>query len=134
LQLRLCRLAQRHFRTLLTNTFNASTSQATDYANYLLSNYDEQGQALLSISCLAEAQSTFKLDSLVASGVTVYPGVQVTVTFRGTVFTCIIEGVSMTATPESSRYTFYLSGADLNAYLILDNTVFGTLDNNKLGY
>jgi hypothetical protein len=27
-----------------------------------------------------------------------------------------------------------LSGADLNAYLILDNTVFGTLDNNKLGY
>jgi hypothetical protein len=38
----------------------------------------------------------------------------------------------MTATPESSRYTFYLSGADLNAYLILDNTVFGTLDNNKI--
>jgi hypothetical protein len=63
-----------------------------------------------------------------------YPGFQVNVTFRGTVFTCIIEGVSMTATPESSRYTFYLSGADLNAYLILDNTVFGTLDNNKLGY
>ena len=122
------------FRTLLTNTFNASTAQATDYANYLLSNYDEQGQALLSISCLAEAQSTFKLDSLVASGVTVYPGVQVTVTFRSTVFTCIIEGVSMTATPESSRYTFYLSGADLNAYLILGNTTFGRLDNNKLGY
>jgi hypothetical protein len=66
--------------------------------------------------------------------VTVYPGVQVTVTFRGTVFTCIIEGVSITATPESSRYTFYLSGADLNAYLILDNTVFGKLNENKLGY
>jgi len=123
------------FRTLLTNTFNASTAQATDYANYLLSNYDEQGQALLSISCLAEAQSTFKLDALsTAVSLPIYPGTQVTVTFRGTVFNCVIEGVSMTATPESSRYTFYLSGADLNAYLILDNTVFGKLDNNKLGY
>ena len=122
------------FRTLLTNTFNASTSQATDYANYLLANYDEQGQALLSISCLAEAQKSFELDALVSTGPTIYPGVQVNVTFRGTVFPCIIEGVSITATPESSRYTFYLSGADLNAYLLLDNTVFGTLDYNKLGY
>jgi hypothetical protein len=123
------------YRTLLTNTFNASTSQATDYANYLLQNYDTQGQALLSISCFAEAQKTFKLDALTGSGsLAIYPGTQVTVTFRGTVFTCIIEGVSMTATPESSRYTFYLSGADLNAYLKLDNTVFGRLDYNKLGY
>jgi hypothetical protein len=42
--------------------------------------------------------------------------------------------VRVTATPESSRYTFYLSGADLNNYLILNSTVFGTLNNNKLGY
>jgi len=123
------------FRTLLTNTFNASTAQATDYANYLLQNYNTKGQALLSISCLAEAQATFKLDNLFATGyLPIYSGTQVTVTFRGTVFNCIIEGVSMTATPESSRYTFYLSGADLNAYLILNNTVYGTLDYNKLGY
>lgn len=123
------------FRTLLTNTFNASTAQATDYANYLLSNYDEQSQALLSISCLAEAQNTFVLDALGGSGsLASYPGLLVSVTFRGTVFNCVIEGVTMTATPESSRYTFYLSGADLNAYLILDNTVFGRLDYNKLGY
>jgi hypothetical protein len=50
------------------------------------------------------------------------------------VYYSIIEGVRVTATPESSRYTFYLSGADLNNYLILNDTVFGTLDNNKLGY
>ena len=123
------------YRTLLTNTFNASTAQATDYANYLLGNYDSQGFALLSISCLAEAQNTFKLDEL--AGTTYFaslPGISCTVTFRGTVFNCVIEGATFTATPESSRYTFYLSGADLNAYLILDNAVFGKLDNNKLGY
>lgn len=123
------------YRTLFTNTFNASTSQATDYANYLLQNYNTKGQALLSISCLAEAQNVMKLDQFTGSGsLAIYPGTQVTVTFRGTVFTCIIEGVSMSATPESSRYTFYLSSADLNAYLKLDNTIFGRLDYNKLGY
>ena len=61
-------------------------------------------------------------------------GARVSVTFRGTVYQSIIEGISVTATPESSRYTFYLSGADLNNYLILGDSVFGRLDYNKLGY
>lgn len=125
------------FRTLNMNTFNSSTFQATDYANYLLANYKTQGFALLSISCLAEAQNTFKLDSVSGYSGTQFsttPGTKVSVVFRGSTFNCVVEGVTMTATPESSRYTYYLSGADLNAYLILDNTVFGTLDFNKLGY
>jgi hypothetical protein len=42
--------------------------------------------------------------------------------------------MALSATPESARYTFYLSPADLNAYLILNDTVFGRLDFNKLGY
>jgi hypothetical protein len=131
-----------NYRTLLMNTLNGSTSQATDFANYLLSNYKEQGFELLSISCLAEAQSVFKLDQIsayypgygVETGFGSLPGTQVNVTFRGTVFSCVIEGATMSATPESSTYTYYVSGADLNAYLILDNAVFGRLDFNKLGY
>jgi hypothetical protein len=50
------------------------------------------------------------------------------------VFSCVIEGATMSATPESSTYTYYVSGADLNAYLLLNNAVFGKLDFNKLGY
>lgn len=130
------------YRTYRANTLNSSTSQATDLANYLLNNYDSADFALTSISCLAEAQNTFKLDSIAyqTTGPTVNPmfawciGTQVNVTFRGATFTCIIEGATMTATPESSRYTFYLSGADLNAYLRLNNAVFGQLNYNKLGY
>lgn len=123
------------FRTLLTNTFNASTLQATDYANYLLANYKSQGFALLSISCLAEAQKTFKLDALAGTTyLSSLPGISTTVTFRGTTLNCVIEGATFTATPESSRYTYYLSGADLNAYLILNDAVFGKLNYNKLGY
>jgi hypothetical protein len=131
-----------NYRTLVMNTLNASTSQATDFANYLLSNYKNQDFELLSISCLAEAQAVFKLDQIsayypgygVETGFGSLPGTQVNVTFRGTVFSCVIEGATMSATPESSTYTYYVSGADLNAYLLLNNAVFGRLDFNKLGY
>ena len=125
------------YRTLAVNTFNSSVSQATDYANYLLNNFNTKGFALLSISCLAEAQTTFKLDAVsgeTANQLCTIPGTRVSVVFRGTTYNCVIEGCSVTATPESSRYTFYLSGADLNSYLILNDSVFGRLDYNKLGY
>ena len=54
--------------------------------------------------------------------------------FRGTTYPCIIEGYTFTAQPGDARYTYYVSAADLNAYLILDNATFGKLDNNRLGY
>jgi hypothetical protein len=40
----------------------------------------------------------------------------------------------MSATPAGARFTFYFSGADLNAYFLLDDLTRGTLDFNKLGY
>ena len=123
------------YRTYQVNTINASTGQATDFANYLLSNYKTPRLAISSVSAIAEAQSSFKLDKLVTgSTVANYPGQTISVTFRGTTYVCIIEGVTMSATPAGTRFTFSLSGADLNSYLILDNATFGRLDYNKLGY
>jgi hypothetical protein len=123
------------FRTYEVNTLNSSTSQATDFGNYLLANYGTAQFAISSFTCMAEAQSSFQLDKIgYTSKLGASPGTQVAVTFRGTTFQCIIEGVTMSATPAGASFTYYVSGADLNAYLILDNTVFGTLDNNKLGY
>jgi hypothetical protein len=122
------------FRTYTLNSLSASTGQALDQANFLLSQYGTQKFALTSVSCLAEAQSSFEMDYMGLTTFGFVIGARVSVTFRGTVYYSIIEGVRVTATPESSRYTFYLSGADLNNYLILNDTVFGRLDNNKLGY
>jgi hypothetical protein len=125
------------FRTYVVNTNNATTGQALDFANYLLSNYSTPKLSLASVSCVAEAQT---LDMLLDkfAGVTQSfartPGVRTRVEFRGNVYECLIEGVTMSATPESARFTFYLSAADLNRYLILDDAFYGTLDNNKLGY
>ena len=95
---------------------------------------DSQKFAISQISCSAEAQNTFKLDTLGLSGTQELIGARVNVTFRGTTVTCIIEGVSLSATPEGARWTFDVSGADLNNYLVLDDAVFGKLDSNKLGY
>jgi hypothetical protein len=124
------------YRTYTVNTLNATTGQALDYANYLLNNYKTPKVAISSVSCLANAQNTMKLDSLGAStnecGKQI--GKRVTVAFRGTIYPCIIEGYTFSAIPGEARYTYYVSAADLNAYLILDNATFGTLDSNKLGY
>ena len=121
------------YRNLNINTYNSSAAQALDFANYLLTQYGATSFALASVSCLAEAQNNMKLDNI-GTGFWDCIGYAVTVTFRGTIYYAIIEGASFTAQPGTSRYTYYLSGADLNSYLILDNIVQGRLDFNKLGY
>ena len=129
--------AVKPYRTLQTNTFNASVSQGLDFANYLLGNYGTSRFAIGSISCMAEAQNSFKLDQIgsgASSGASSMVGASVSVAFRGTSYPCVVEGVSITATPAGSRYTYYLSGADLNAYLLLGNAIYGRLDFNRLGY
>lgn len=128
--------AVKPYRTLQTNTFNSSVAQGADFANYLLSNYKDSKFAIGSISCQAEAQTVFGLNKIGAgtAGAASMIGAKCSVTFRGTVYNAVVEGVSITATPAGSRYTYYFSGADLNAYLLLNNTVFGRLDFNKLGY
>lgn len=123
------------FRTYNVNTLNASSGNALDFANYLLGNYENASFAISSITCSAEAQAVFQLDGFEnGPNFSDFMGMQVNVTFRGTVFTCLVEGVTMSATPAGASFTYYLSGADLNAYLILGNPILGQLDNNRLGY
>jgi hypothetical protein len=116
------------YRTYSVNTVNASASQGLDYANWLLNNFKTPNVAPTSISMFANAQNNF-------SGINnLQVGTQVNITFRGTTYTAVIEGWAFSAQPGDARYTFYVSAADLNAYLILDNATFGKLDSNKLGY
>jgi hypothetical protein len=127
------------YRTYQNNTFNSSTSQATDLANYLLGNYGTSRFAITSISASQRAQGDGSLLDQVGmigadSGIYACIGAQVNVVFRGTTFVCVVEGCTVSGNPDDTNYTFHVSGADLNAYLLLNNAVFGKLDNNKLGY
>lgn len=123
------------FRTYQVNSLSASTGNATDFANYLLGNYQDPTFSISSITCSAEAQNVFQLDGFEnGPNFSDFMGMQVNVTFRGSVFACLVEGVTMSATPAGASFTYYFSGADLNAYLLLGNPVLGQLDNNRLGY
>jgi len=117
------------YRTYLVNTFNASTSQATDFANYLLSTYSTATTRILSVTCNLNAQEgdmpRYGMGEI---------GSTVTVTFRGTVFNCVLEGATFSGNPTQASATFYLSAQDLNNYLTLNDAVYGKLNNNKLGY
>ena len=118
------------YRTYQVNTLNASTSQALDYANYLLSNYNTPTVRIASIGYSQNTQ--IAIQRFFPS--TQYVGSAGTVTFRGTTYYCIIEGYSYNATPDQIFCTVYVSAQDLNAYLKLDNLVYGRLNYNKLGY
>jgi len=123
------------YRTYTINTLNSSSGQATDYGNYLLGLYGTAQFRISSISCLMEAtQANDGLDALASQSPASYMGMRITVVFRGTTYSAIIEGVTVSATPNFSRYTFSLSSAEQNNYLILGSTTFGTLNYNKLGY
>jgi hypothetical protein len=128
------------YRNYTVNTWSPSTGAATDLANWYLNNYDDPA---LSVSALHinmndartnPVRSFFvSASGLVTTGA--FPiGVQIKVLFRGQTYVCIIEGGSLSATPDRASLTLYVSGADLNAYLTLDNPTFGKLNENKLGF
>lgn len=117
------------YRTYKVNTLNASTGQALDYANYLLSTYQTPVLAISSFRVFIDDTTSNPSYGCTDLG-SVIP-----VTFRGTTFQCIIEGATYSGNPERGVYvTYYVSGQDLNNYLLLNNTVFGQLNYNKLGY
>jgi hypothetical protein len=126
------------FRTLTLNTLNATTGQAQDFADYLRGNYETPSFEVSSITATSQQQGTnFKLDNFglaTPTSTSSLIGRQTTVTNRGATYPVIIEGLTVSGVPGSHTFTFYLSGVDQNAYLILDNAIFGTLDSNKLGY
>jgi hypothetical protein len=117
------------YRSYLVNTLNASTGQALDYANYLLSTYKDPQLAISSFRVFLNDTTTNPTFGCTGLGTAIY------VKFRGTTYNCIIEGATFSGTPDGGVYvTYYVSGEDLNNYLLLDNAVYGKLDNNKLGY
>lgn len=131
------------YRTYKVDTLNATTGQALDYANYLLQNYDDPELSLSAIIATSQQQGTnFYLDTLGMVGGGLPPtyytqklvGHATSLILRTVGYNFVIEGLTVSGNPESQRFTYYVSAQDLNAYLILNDSVYGTLDNNKLGY
>jgi hypothetical protein len=58
----------------------------------------------------------------------------VNITLRGTTYTANIIGWTISSTPEQTRVTFQLAGTQQYNYLVLNNSVYGTLNSNRLGF
>jgi hypothetical protein len=127
------------YRNFTINTWSSSTGTATDLANYYLNLYNAPALAVSSIHVyIDEAKAAAGFDSMLtlanSQGFHLGVGLQVPIVFRGQTYTCVIEGAALSATPSRVSWTLYVSGAILNDYLIFNNAVLGTLDNNRLGF
>jgi hypothetical protein len=118
-------------RTQRFASVDQTTQQAQDHAEYVLNLLDALGEVPYSIRAQAINQTENDLIDYFSQ---VINGYKIDVVFRGTTYAAIVEGGQCRATPDNVVGTLFLSGQDQNAYLILDDTTFGKLDENKLGF
>jgi hypothetical protein len=117
---------------LYTGESIARTDQQNqEVAERLANVYSTASFDIMSISCLSEAQASWNL-WLGNSDPWVVIGKRSTVTFRGTTTDVAIIGLTITATPESSRFTFHCAPIRFFQFLTLDDATLGKLDENRL--
>ena len=121
----------------LTNLLNSTTTEVAALGNYLLGKYKDPVLRFNGLStqmaALTEAQQNicFNLDltSIATVVKTFVTGTPSTVTQ-----TVIVSGVSHNITPGSHIVGFTFESTDGNQYLTLNNTIFGTLNENLLAF
>jgi hypothetical protein len=117
----------------LADSYDVSTSQALSLAQYLRFKYETTTSTPrelgFTISQQSRADAVYFLNLVSA-----FLGLEINIVLRGVRYYCIIEGVNIQATPDDTRILFYVSSNETNDYLILNNAVYGKLDNNRLGF
>ena len=128
------------YNTLVYDTYNASTSDASSLASFILTTqsfatitpYSIATNTNLTATCTTVSQLS-NLTDLVGSNKAVNIGSSVTVIFRGTTVTATIQGINTTFYPDYATVQLFLSPS-LGTAFTLDSTVLGVLDTNRLGY
>lgn len=110
------------------DSYSLNSGQATNLAQYVGGVFSVQNSTPSSISMQLNEQSNINWMTAIQAPANAQ------ITLRGTVYNSIIIGTSITGDPSSLRFTFNLASSDFYSFLTLDSTIYGTLDNNKLGY
>lgn len=112
------------------STINATTGQAADLAGYIKTELDLATAVPFALRYRQAAKTPASADLSQQSRV----HQNVTVKFRGSTYQCRIEGSTLSASPDGGYIcTLYLSSSLQNAWLVLDDAVYGKLDTGKLG-
>lgn len=118
-------------RVYTIQTYDADLTQAKNLADYLLAILNVQNSVPNSISTTSEVQSNnlaIEVAQLAGSGR------QVGLILRGQLYTVFVEGSTVTATPEQTRFTYNLVSSEALSFFILDNAAYGKLDIDRLGF
>lgn len=113
------------------STYDQTTTQAADLANYLNASLVLQEGDPITISAVDYVQSHNYLTQMASPG---NPWSKFTIGFRGNLYPVYAIGGSITATPGSTRFTYNLIPAEVRQFLILDDAYYGKLNENKLGF
>ena len=117
----------------VAQTYDVSTSQALSLAQYIRFKYDTTNSTPRELGFTISQQTT--ADAVwMLNLISNFLGLEVNIILRGVRYYCVVEGVTITASPDDTRILFSVSSNETNDYLILDNAVYGRLDNNRLGF
>jgi hypothetical protein len=118
-------------RTQRFRSVDQTSIQAQAHAEYVLNLLAALGEVPFSVRAEAVNQT---LNGLLSYFDQFRNGYVASIKFRGATYPVVIEGGQLNAGPENVIGTLYLSAQDQNAYLVLNDPVFGKLDENKLAF
>jgi hypothetical protein len=118
-------------RVYTVKTYDQTTTQAKNLADYILATLQVQQSVPSTISAISEVQTN---NLVVTCFVQTAQGARVGLILRGVAYNLFLEGATVTATPEQTRFTFNVVSSDALAFFILDDVSFGRLDADKLGF
>jgi hypothetical protein len=121
----------------LTNLLNSTTTEVAGLGNYLLGKYKDPVLRFTGLStqltALSSANQNIALTLDLTSICTVVKNFVVGTPATETQ-TLIVSGVSHNITPGSHIISYTFESTDGNQYLTLNDSIFGTLDNNLLSF
>jgi hypothetical protein len=121
----------------LLNLLNSTTTEVAGLGNYLLGKYQNPVLRFTGLStqlaALSETNQNIALTLDLTSICTVIKNFVVGTPATETQ-TLIVSGVSHNITPGSHIISYTFESTDGNQYLTLNDTIFGTLDNNLLSF
>lgn len=119
------------FRQFTLQSYDQTTTQAQNLADYVLATLNDYVPVPLTISTTDYVQTGTTLADLL---VAVNKGCWAELILRGDRYELLVEGMTVTAVPGSTRCTFNVVSADAVNFFILDSTTFGVLDSSRLGF
>jgi hypothetical protein len=116
---------------------NSTTAEVAALGNYLLGRYNTPQVRFTGVQVQLAALDSADQMSVLQTDLTDIVSVQKSFsagTPASVTQTLITSGVEHQITPASHLVRFTFESTDGNAYLTLDNSIFGTLDNNLLAF